>query len=380
VIALRDYIELTGDEDGTFTSILERTRTNIRKHLWDGEKFMAHLYLEKGSPFPASFDESAVFYHGGTAVAIEADLLDRDEVLRSLRRMREDVAKSGAQTVGLNQYPPYPDGLFQNPAQSKPYTYQNAGDWPWFGARIVRQALRLGLVDQAYFDFLPMVHLFLKDNNIYEWYSPAGVGFGSPHFRGAAGQVLLAINELKSWAAQTIGPAKLYGDCNYQGKSSGLFIGRYALADLVAQGVSNDDISSLKVEPGYRVTLYENDNFEGTSLTMNEDQSCLPEDWNDRVSSLTVEPVSPAVTVFKDCNFMGRATYLPVGDYTLTDLLAMGISNDDISSLQVAPGFQATLYTDDIFFGSRFTFDTDASCLVEAGANDLISSLKVRKN
>lgn len=45
--------------------------TNIRKHLWDSQrqKFIPHIYLN-GSPFPETFDENQVYYHGGTAVAI----------------------------------------------------------------------------------------------------------------------------------------------------------------------------------------------------------------------------------------------------------------------------------------------------------------------
>ncbi len=59
----------------------------MRKHLWDPDrrKFRPHIYLE-GSPFPGTFDEAAVYYHGGTAVAIEAGLLTREEIAESLRQ------------------------------------------------------------------------------------------------------------------------------------------------------------------------------------------------------------------------------------------------------------------------------------------------------
>ena len=37
------------------------------KHLWnsDKQKFILHIYLEKGSPFDGSVDESEMYFHGG---------------------------------------------------------------------------------------------------------------------------------------------------------------------------------------------------------------------------------------------------------------------------------------------------------------------------
>jgi hypothetical protein len=154
-------------------------------------------------------------------------------------------------------------------------------------------------------------------------------------------------------------------------------VGRYTAADLRAQGISEDAISSLKVQPGYRVKLYENDNFQGSSLERTDDQSCLPPEWNDRVSSVIVEPVSPTVTAFKDCDFKGKGVELPEGEYTLADLFKLGVTNDDISSLRVAPGYEVTVYADDNFKGAEATFSSDNSCLGDY--NDFVSSLKIRK-
>ena len=91
-------------------------KRDIRKHLWDAarQKFVPHVYLH-GSPFPKEFDEAAVYYHGGTAVAIEAGILTQDEIVRALGTMIENVRKAGASSIGLTMYPPYPKGAFQNP-------------------------------------------------------------------------------------------------------------------------------------------------------------------------------------------------------------------------------------------------------------------------
>jgi glycogen debranching enzyme len=200
IIALRDYIHLVGDPAGKWQPILDRTRANVRQHLWDGHKFKAHLYLDSGSPFPGWFDESKVLYHGGTAVAMEADLLSRPEVIWTIRRMRDDVVKAGARTIGLNQYPPYPNGFFVNPVQTAPYTYQNGGDWPWFGGRLVQQMVRLGFVQEAYDELQPMLKLFVRDSDLNEWYTPSGTAAGSERFKGAAGAIGTAIAALEAWA------------------------------------------------------------------------------------------------------------------------------------------------------------------------------------
>ncbi|WP_046247423.1 carbohydrate-binding protein [Hymenobacter terrenus] len=84
--------------------------------------------------------------------------------------------------------------------------------------------------------------------------------------------------------------ATLYQDCNYGGTAVGLGTGDYTLSQLQARGVTNDAISSLKVANGYEAQLFFDDNFSGTSVTINSDLSCFSADWNDNVSSLKVRP------------------------------------------------------------------------------------------
>jgi hypothetical protein len=66
---------------------------------------------------------------------------------------------------------------------------------------------------------------------------------------------------------------------------------------LNAQGILNDDISSLKVTAGYKVTLYKHDNFGGSSLVKTGDDACLVDDaFNDSASSLKVEANTTTVS------------------------------------------------------------------------------------
>ena len=40
-------------------------------------------------------------------------------------------------------YPPYPEGFFKNPQMRSPYSYQNGGDWCWFGGRMIQALIEL---------------------------------------------------------------------------------------------------------------------------------------------------------------------------------------------------------------------------------------------
>jgi hypothetical protein len=86
---------------------------------------------------------------------------------------------------------------------------------------------------------------------------------------------------------------------------------------------------------------------------------------------------SGAATVFADCNYAGTAVSLPVGNYTLAQLQALGVVNDDISSVQVKSGYKITLYSDNNYGGTSITLTASDACITDNSFNDLTSSLKV---
>ncbi len=98
--------------------------------MWEAakQKFIPHLYIS-GSPFPASFDENKIYFNGGTAVVIEAGLLTLQEIEKANTGMQKNVQVSGAPTVGLTLYPPYPKNIIRGSNCNKEYNYQNGGDW-----------------------------------------------------------------------------------------------------------------------------------------------------------------------------------------------------------------------------------------------------------
>ncbi len=204
LIALNDYIALPGNsasETAYWKATRDQLKHDIRKYLWDAkkQKFIPHLYLD-GSPFPKDFDENAIYYHGGTAVAIEAGLLTRKEVAVALAQMETHMRSAGASSIGMTLYPPYPDGFFKNPILRAPYTYQNGGDWCWFGGRMIQQLARQGDIAAAYRDLRPMVERVKRTGGFYEWWSLDNKPQGSPDYRGSAGVLGEAIELLQAWA------------------------------------------------------------------------------------------------------------------------------------------------------------------------------------
>ncbi len=84
-----------------------------------------------------------------------------------------------------------------------------------------------------------------------------------------------------------------------------------------------------------------------------------------------------SATLFEHCSYGGYAAALPVGSYTLSQLKAMGVKNDDISSLKVPAGLKVMLYEHDNFQGRVLMFTGDDGCLVDNSANDMLSSIRV---
>ena len=201
LIALKNLIDLSDDKKkkASWEKLHAEVKENVRKHLWDKEnkKFIPHIYITC-SPF-SGFDENEIYYHGGTAVAIEAGLLTPEEILISLNKMRENVKNSGAQSIGLTLYPPYPEGSFHKLGMN-PYSYQNGGDWTWFGARMVTQLIKYDYIQEAYIELQSFTERVVKNGGFFEWYTIEGEPHGSGIFRGSAGVLMQAIEELQTWA------------------------------------------------------------------------------------------------------------------------------------------------------------------------------------
>jgi hypothetical protein len=200
LIALENLMELLPATQEKWQPVHQLIFDNCRKHLWDevNQKFIPHIYLN-GSPFPDDFNENEIYYHGGTAVAIEAGLLSKEEIKTSIDKMAENVKASGAGSIGLTLYPPYPEGFFKNEGMY-PYGYQNGGDWTWFGGRMIQQLIKNGFAAEAYEHIQPMVKRVKDNDGFFEWYTVNNEPKGSGTFRGSAGVLWKAVEMLEEWA------------------------------------------------------------------------------------------------------------------------------------------------------------------------------------
>jgi hypothetical protein len=91
----------------------------------------------------------------------------------------------------------------------------------------------------------------------------------------------------------------IYQDTNFRGDSRAVFSNAPDLDDLPGCGGSgadwNDCISSIRVPSGWEITVFEQDNYAGTSSTFTADITDLEQqqgpcggDWDDCISSIQV--------------------------------------------------------------------------------------------
>ncbi|MBD2545157.1 hypothetical protein [Planktothricoides raciborskii] len=80
----------------------------------------------------------------------------------------------------------------------------------------------------------------------------------------------------------------IFVDRDFKGQGAVLPLGNYDYNQL---GIPNDTLSSLKVPPGYRVTLYEHGGFTGRSKVVTGDVAYIGDDFNDITSGIKVEKV-----------------------------------------------------------------------------------------
>ncbi|WP_203256905.1 glucosidase family protein [Hyunsoonleella ulvae] len=207
VLAINEFLEWVKEDTEKYNFWdTERAsiKANVRKHLWDEklQKFVPHRYL-KDSPF-SGFDEDEIFYLGGTVYGIMAGFLTKEEIEISYQKMLAIKNLTGAMTVAVINYPPYPKGSFLNPGVD-PYVYVNSADWTWWGGRTIEAMIKTGHLELAYQEISPFLDRVIKNDGFYEWYSAIDhKPHGSNTFLGAAGALGKAIKLMKAEASKNI--------------------------------------------------------------------------------------------------------------------------------------------------------------------------------
>ncbi len=109
----------------------------------------------------------------------------------------------------------------------------------------------------------------------------------------------------------------LFADCDFSGISAAFTEGIYPFSDFTAQ-FPNDQLSSITIPKGYRVTLYQHD-FSGIAIELTADDNCLVDNrFSNITSSIKIEAISEAEicdNVFVDLNNRPIFIYRQASEY-----------------------------------------------------------------
>ncbi len=177
----------------------------------------------------------------------------------------------------------------------------------------------------------------------------------------------------------------LYKDSNYTGTSQTLTVGRY---DYTLLTIGNDQLSSMQVPSGCKVTLYQNGAFSGATQTLTKDWAGSASDpWNDITSgvevmeSTTITSTTPincagsGVTIYNSSLYGGKHKSFSNGKYDVTQL---GLGDNAISSVKVATGCRVILYQNSGFSGATKVLTGNWDGSSTDPWNDQTSSIEVR--
>lgn len=138
-----------------------------------------------------------------------------------------------------------------------------------------------------------------------------------------------AIRNVFGGGALNTAAVTFYKDCNYTGLGISLAPGDYTLTRLRSFGILNDDISSVRINNGYRTVVYGDDNYGGNSLTITGDNSCLVGmNWNDIISSLRVQTAGAALVSTTMKNDVLKSIDFDVYPNPATSELRINTGND----------------------------------------------------
>ncbi|MBP5318529.1 MAG: RICIN domain-containing protein [Paludibacteraceae bacterium] len=99
-----------------------------------------------------------------------------------------------------------------------------------------------------------------------------------------------AINRTYSPKTTDTPAATFYQNSDYGGYAISLPEGSFPMCEMALYGLKAADVSSLKVQPGYKVTLFTNADFTGSKKTFTANSNYVGDDWNDKAKSIRIEP------------------------------------------------------------------------------------------
>ncbi|MEQ2610672.1 cellulase family glycosylhydrolase [Eubacterium ventriosum] len=162
----------------------------------------------------------------------------------------------------------------------------------------------------------------------------------------------------------TSGVATLYEHSNYGGWAVSLEEGSYDYKDILAKGIVNDQISSLRVSDGYKVTIYDDEGFKGKSKEFTSDTSYVGDEMNDKTSSIKIEKINNQTSTTTSYN----TVKLPNGKYSIKS-----VANEKYVATENG-GSDPIVANRDNYSGSWETFyivnNDDGTVSIKADANN----------
>ena len=162
----------------------------------------------------------------------------------------------------------------------------------------------------------------------------------------------------------TSGVATLYEHSNYGGRAVSLEEGSYDYKDILAKGIVNDQISSLRVSNGYKVTIYDDEGFKGKSKEFTSDASYVGDEMNDKTSSIKIEKINNKTSATTSYN----TVKLPNGKYSIK-----AVANEKYVAAENG-GSETIVANRDSYGGSWETFylinNDDGTVSLKADANN----------
>ena len=162
----------------------------------------------------------------------------------------------------------------------------------------------------------------------------------------------------------TSGVATLYEHSNYGGWAVSLEEGSYDYKDILAKGIVNDQISSLRVSDGYKVTIYDDEGFKGKSKEFTSDASYVGDEMNDKTSSIKIEKINNQTSTTTSYN----TVKLPNGKYSIKS-----VANEKYVATENV-GSDPIVANRDNYSGSWETFyivnNDDGTVSIKADANN----------
>ena len=162
----------------------------------------------------------------------------------------------------------------------------------------------------------------------------------------------------------TSGVTTLYEHSNYGGWAVSLEEGSYDYKDILAKGIVNDQISSLRVSDGYKVTIYDDEGFKGTSKEFTSDASYVGDEMNDKTSSIKIEKINNQTSTTTSYN----TVKLPNGKYSIKS-----VANEKYVAAENG-GSDPIVANRDNYSGSWETFyivnNDDGTVSIKADANN----------